>query len=256
MKRNKIKKKYLNLIKHNSNNNLSNKIEILEKIIIKSLISFLLIILMLFWDIIPIIILSILGININNLSNNTTYIINFINSLLFIGILIKLYYKDIKDNLIKYFNHNFKTNLKTSLSYWLKGLAIMYISNIIIAIVTNGRLAENEEAVRNLINITPLYMTFQIIIYAPLTEELIFRKSIREFINNKWAYAIISGIIFGGLHAITSITDVVSLLYLIPYCSLGIIFGLLYYKTDNIFSTIMAHAIHNSLALILYLIAL
>ena len=57
MKGNKIKKKYLNLIKNSSHNNLSNKIEKIERIINKSLISFLLIILMLFWDIIPVIIL-------------------------------------------------------------------------------------------------------------------------------------------------------------------------------------------------------
>lgn len=256
MRRNKIKKKYLKLIKPSNDNNLSNKIDTIERVIIKCLISFLLIILMLFWDIIPLIILSIFDINIDNLSDTTIYIISFINCLLFIGLLVKLYYKDIKDNKLTYFKHNFKTNLKTSIAYWLVGLSIMYASNIVIAIVTNGRLAENEEAVRSLIDVTPLYMAFQIIIYAPLTEELIFRKSIREFINNKWIYAIVSGIIFGGLHAITSITDAVSLLYLIPYCSLGIVFGLLYYKTNNIFSTIMVHAIHNSLALILYLVAL
>ena len=132
----------------------------------------------------------------------------------------------------------------------------MYISNYIIGIITNGQLAENEEAVRNLIDTVPLYMAFNVMIYAPITEELIFRKSIREFINNKWIYALISGLVFGGLHAISSITDIISLLYLIPYCSLGIIFGLLYYKTNNIFSTIIIHSIHNAIAFILHVVIL
>lgn len=259
-------KKYLKRINYNSNTNLSNKIDILENKIFKFLISFLLIILLLIWDIIPFEILKafnigvkidpITNIKVLNLPDNIIYTISFFNSLLFIGILIKLYYKDIKINLYKYFNHNFKTNIKTSICYWLVGLFIMYFSNIVIGIIMNGQIAENETAVRNLIDDFPLYMAFSVMIYAPIAEELVFRKSIREFINNKWIYALVSGFIFGGLHAITSITDYLSLLYLIPYCSLGITFGLLYYKTDNIFSTIIVHSIHNTLAFILYMVIL
>lgn len=256
-------KKYLNKINFNNDTNLSNKIDILEKKVFKFLTSFLLIILLLIWDIIPFEILKAfnIGVEIDPITNvkvlalpdNIIYTISFFNSLLFMGILIKIYYKDIKNNLYKYFNYNFKTNLKTSISYWGVGLSIMYISNIIIGIITNGKIAENEEAVRSLIDASPLYMAFSVMVYAPIAEELVFRKSFREFINSKWIYALVSGIIFGGLHALTSITDMISLLYLIPYCSLGIIFGLLYYKTDNIFSTIIVHSLHNTLALILYL---
>lgn len=252
--------------KFSNNIDLSTKIDILEKKIFKFLISFLLIILLLIWEIIPFEILKIFNIGVEtipdtnikivNLPNSIIYTISFFNSILFIILLIKLYYKDIKNNLIKYFKYNFKTNFKTSISYWLIGLAIMYISNVIIGIITNGKLAENEEAVRSLIDTAPLYMAFSVMIYAPITEELIFRKSIREFINNKWIYALVSGFIFGGLHAISSITDITSLLYLIPYCSLGIIFGLLYYKTNNIFSTIIIHSIHNTIVFILYVVIL
>lgn len=255
MKRHKIKSKYLKLTKSKTNNELSNKIATIERKIFKSLTSFLWIILMLFWAAIPNIILIILNINPNDLSTPTKYIITFINDLLFLFILIKTYYKTIKENFKTYFNNKFISNLKQSIKYWLLGLIIMYISNIIIAI-TIGELSQNEESLRTLIDISPIYMAFQIIIYAPLTEEIIFRKSIRDIFDNKWSFALISGLIFGGLHAITSITNMLSLLYLIPYCSLGIIFGLLYYKSNNIFSTIMAHSIHNTLALILYFITL
>lgn len=262
MKRNKIKPKYLKLIELNNTTKVSNNTKILKTIntienkIIKILISFLWIILMLIWGIIPTIILSLFGINTDTLSETTKIIITFLNDLLFLALLIKVYYKTLKEDFNKYFRHNFKENFKTSISYWLLGLGIMVISNYIIAIVMNGQLAQNEESVRNLVDLFPLYMTFEIIIYAPLSEELIFRKSIRDIISNKYLYAIISGIIFGGLHAISSITNLTSLLYLIPYCSLGIIFGLLYTKSNNIFSTIVIHALHNSLALISYLAAL
>ena len=254
LRRNKIKRKYLNLINTSNNNFTSDNIEKIEKKIIKALISFSLIILMLLWGIIPNIILLLLNIDPNTLNDTTIYIITLINDILFLTILISIYYKSIRKNLFQYFNHNLKENLKTSISYWLIGLGIMVVSNLFIAIIMNGQLADNEETVRNMIDIAPLYMLFQLAIYAPISEELIFRRSIRDIFDNKWLYALVSGLIFGGLHVVSSITNLTSILYLIPYCSLGIVFALLYYKTDNIFSSITVHTLHNTLALILYLI--
>lgn len=257
MRRNKIKPKYLSMIRVNNNSSrISNTIDIFEKKLIKGSISFLLIILMIFWGIVPIIVLNFIGIDLKNLTTSSTIIISFISDLLFLGLIVGIYYKTLKKDFNKYFNRNFKENLKTSVYYWLVGLGIMYISNIAIAIVMNGQLTENEESVRSLVNMAPLYMVFQLVIYAPIVEELIFRKSIRDVFDNKVLFTIISGLIFGGLHIITSITNLTSLIYLIPYCSLGIAFGLLYVKSDNIFSSIISHTIHNSLALIIYLLTL
>ena len=253
MKRNKIKNKYLALI--NSKDNVSNKIDKMEKKILKGLLCFGWIVLMLFWSAIPSVVLYFMGINPDSLSDVTAVIITFVNDLLFLGLLVLVYRKDIFSNFKNYFNINFKDNFKMSISYWMTGLVIMVISNYIIAIITNGQLADNEEAVRSMIDIAPLYMAFQVIIYAPISEEIIFRKSIRDIFSNRWIFAIMSGLIFGGLHVVGSITDVAGLLYLIPYMSLGVVFGLLYARTDNIFSTIVVHSLHNSLAFILYLLS-
>ena len=252
----KLKPQFLPNNYLDKNSKISNSIDNIEKKIIKGCISFLLIILLLCWSIIPSIVIHILNIDKTTLSNTTTIIISLINDILFITLMIGIYYKSIKKDIIKYFNHNFFSNLGISVVYWLSGLVIMVISNYIIAIVMNGQLAENEELVRNMVATYPWYMAFNIMIYAPITEELIFRKSIRDICNNKWIYVIASGLIFGGLHVISSLTNIASLLYLIPYCSLGITFALLYYKTNNIFSSIIAHSLHNTLALILYLIIL
>ena len=257
MRRNKIKPKYLSIIMANDKEDeVSNSFNKMEKKLLKGLISFMWVILMLFWGIIPSVVLALLGIDISNLSDTTKIIITFINDLLFLGLLIGVYYKTLKKDMVKYFKYNFKDNIKQAISYWLIGLGIMFVSNLIISIIMNGELAENEESVRYLIQIAPLYMVFQLVVYAPITEELIFRKSIRDIISNNYLFAIISGLIFGGLHVISSLTNIWGLLYLIPYCSLGIAFGFLYAKSDNIFSTMSVHAMHNSLALLLYLTAL
>ena len=152
------------------------------------------------------------------------------------------------------FTKNLITNLETSLKYWLIGFIIMIVSNLVITFILNKGIAGNEQDVRNYIDAFPLFMLFNTVIYAPLTEELTFRKSIKDAISNKWLYIIISGLVFGMLHIASYITTPIDLVYLIPYGALGISFAMLYYKTDNIFSTISMHAMHNLLAVIVYML--
>jgi len=171
--------------------------------------------------------------------------------------LLGIYFLIYRETIIKDFKNYIKdleNNFTTGIKYWLIGFIIMVVSNLIITFILNKGLAGNEEEVRAYIDSFPLFMIFNTVIYAPLTEELTFRKSIKDAINNKWTYMLISGLIFGGLHIISYITSWTDLIYLIPYSSLGIAFALLYHKTDNIFSTITMHAMHNLLAVIVYLL--
>lgn len=218
-------------------------------------IPMILVLLMLLWQVIGVFILRIFGINYSNLNEVLKVLFMFSLDLLFIGLLIFIYRKSIFRDFKNFFNRQVFSNISLSFKYWLIGFLIMVFSNFIIAIITNGTLASNEEAVRDLIDKYPIYMAFQVMFYAPLTEEVIFRKSIKDAVNNKYLYVIISGLIFGGLHVISSINGLIDLIYLIPYCTLGFVFAYLYTKTNNIFSTITAHSFHNTLALILYLVA-
>ncbi len=226
----------------------------IEKIITNSMISLGLICLILIWSIVPIILTKIVGIDYKELSNIIKVILSFFNDLLLIGILIFIYRKTFFKDFKNFFNQDLGKHILYSFKYWIVGLTIMIVSNCIIAIILGNQLAANEKAVRELIDTYPIYMAFQLIIYAPITEELVFRKSIKNITSNQYIYIFLSGFIFGGMHVISSLSSPIDLLYLIPYCSLGFTFAYLYHKTDNIFSTITAHAFHNTLALITYLI--
>lgn len=189
----------------------------------------------------------------NNLNNILKVIIFLISDLIVIGILLIVYRKTLIKDFKSYFK-DFLNNFEQSFKYYIVGLAIMIISNLIIVVFINNQIASNEESVRSLIDIVPLYMIFSVSIYAPITEELIFRKGIREIFNNKYLYIISSGIIFASMHLASENLSLNTLLYIIPYSSLGITFAYTYYKTNNIFSTIMLHSFHNTMAIILYLI--
>ena len=60
-------------------------------------------------------------------------------------------------------------------------------------------------------------MLFNTSILAPLIEEITFRKAFRDIIDTKWLFIIISGVVLGGLHVITSIRNAYDFLYLLPY---------------------------------------
>ena len=154
----------------------------------------------------------------------------------------------------KNFTKDIFGNLETSFKYYILGFIGMVVSNLILIFITDGGIAGNEEAVRDMINKVPLYMAFSTILYAPLTEEIIFRKCIKDVIKNKWIYILASGFIFGGMHIVGSAKNLIDVLFIIPYSSLGIAFAYTYYKTDNIFSTIVMHCLHNTFAFVLYLV--
>ena len=103
-----------------------------------------------------------------------------------------------------------------------------------------------EEAVQEIIKASGFITILTIGILAPIVEELVFRKAFKEAINNKYAFIIASGFVFGGLHVFLSLTSVWDLFYLIPYCSLGIAFSSMYAKTDNIYTSIIMHSFHNT----------
>lgn len=151
---------------------------------------------------------------------------------------------DMKKNHMNYYSKYFK--------YWLFGLFIMMVSNLLIMQFTDNQVASNEQAVQTLFDISPIYIFFSAVIFAPLVEELVFRQGIRNIIPNKLLFIIVSGLVFGGLHVISSdMQSLTELLYLIPYCAPGIIFAYILAETDNIFVSIGLHFMHNGLLIAL-----
>lgn len=174
----------------------------------------------------------------------------------FVLLMLVFYYKDLKRE-AKKFTDTFKSSMSKGLWYYFIGLLVMIISNVIISFVIK-EVSANESAVRDLLYDSPLLTMINIAIFAPLTEELLFRKSLRPLIKNKWIYALVSGLLFGGAHLVAGLSNfqIIDLLYLIPYGSLGFVFALGDAETESTFTSITIHGLHNfvtgMLLLILY----
>lgn len=229
------------------------KTDSIKNFFIKLLIFFILLFGMIGWSVFP---ASIFNINIEKMNLTIKIIYMLVCDITYMFLLLAIYYKSIKKDFTEYFK-KFATNFETSFKYYFVGLIIMLISNLIITFCFSKANAGNEELIREYIDKMPLYMIFSISIYAPFVEEIIFRKSIKEIFsgNNfaiKYIYILTSGLIFAGMHLVGQITNPQDYLFIIPYGALGLTFAALYQKTNNIFSTIMVHFLHNTITIILY----
>ena len=186
----------------------------------------------------------------NFLVNN---ILLLIMEFVLMSILILMNRKKLKNDYAD-FNENHKKYLKYGFKLWFIGLIIMMISNVIIAGMTKG-LASNEEANRQLMLQYPIYMVISTMMLAPFNEELTFRGNFKDAFKNKKVFILFTAFVFASVHVLNGITSPLELLYYIPYGALSIAFGKIYMETDNIYTTMVIHSVHNSLSIILLVIA-
>lgn len=98
---------------------------------------------------------------------------------------------------------------------------------------------------QNLLELTTAYplLIFMITIFAPVMEEFVFRKAIFTQLNMSsvglYGSAVISALIFAFIHFDG---------HMLVYGSLGLWFSYIYYKTNNIFTPMLAHGLMNAFA--------
>ena len=153
------------------------------------------------------------------------------------------------------FLKNFKSNIKVILTVWFLGLISMMFANMILIILLEG-IAPNEEANREVLGNYMLYSIIYTCILAPIAEELLFRLNFRECFKNKKAFILGTGLIFGAMHVVLSMEGLTDILYVIPYSILGCAMSKIYIETDNIYSSILAHMIHNTFTMLVIVLNL
>ena len=155
---------------------------------------------------------------------------------------------------------NFKKDIKKNLFLVLIGIVAMYITVYIVNIVyvIIGVTGEsNNESTINLLLDSPgvALMVVAVVILAPITEEVIFRKLLfgtcEETCKFPPAVAIIvSGLVFSFIH----VSDLESLKYIFQYLALAIpICAIYHYSKNNIFVTIIMHIINNLISVLVTL---
>lgn len=157
-------------------------------------------------------------------------------------------FKDILNNHKKYFSENIK--------YWLIGIGIMFFSNYILIFILKNGISDNEILIREAFKESPFILYISSVLIAPIIEELTFRCSLKNIFGRNMIFVLFSGLFFASMHVITVYNSVSDLLYIIPYAGVGLAFSYIYYKTDNIFTTIGFHIMHNGILMTLQFLSL
>lgn len=198
--------------------------------------------------------ITLFGITKDNYTLNTQVCLTLFSDTCFLIFLVIVYFKDLKKDFIV-FKKKYNELLDSSFKYYFIGLVIMAISNLIVNTLTSSNMAGNEESVQNMIKTSPYLTLICTGILAPFIEEIVFRKSFKDAFNSKFLFIFVSSIVFGGLHVVFSMKSAYDLLYLLPYCSLAFPFAIIYTKSDNIFTTITIHSLHNTIITIVSIIS-
>ena len=198
-------------------------------------------------------IVPILKYDLNNLTSSQTLILTAFSDFELLIILLIIYFETLEKDFNK-IKGNINKLLDIGVKYWLIGLGIMMISNLLIGFLTPAQ-AVNEQGVQELIHSSSILSIITVGVMAPIIEELTFRKAFKDVFKNNLAFILTSGLVFGALHVVLSFNSLWDLLYIIPYSSLGIAFAATYAKTDNIYVSIFMHMFDNTALTILSIVA-
>lgn len=201
-------------------------------------------------------VLSIFGINYNNLNIISKQIYLIFYEVFLTLIIVYIYRKDIMTN-FKDFKKNIKKYLSKYFKYWILMFGLMSISNMIVTMFTTTEVAQNQQSIVETLGIAPIYTIILTIFTAPILEELVFRLSFRKiFKHTNILYVIFSGLFFGAMHVLGTCTNLVDLLFIIPYSIPGFVFAYCHIKSKNIFVPISLHFIHNTIMMALQILLL
>nr|WP_219914666.1 CPBP family intramembrane glutamic endopeptidase [Thalassobacillus sp. CUG 92003] len=123
----------------------------------------------------------------------------------------------------------------------------LFSQGIAVQIESLFGISQGSENTRDIIEVaqqSPLFILLPVV-FAPITEEIIFRKIIFGSIYKRTNFIVavlISSIIFGAFHFDFS--------HILIYTAMGMVFAFLYVKTKSIITPIVAHMAMNSLVVV------
>lgn len=183
-------------------------------------------------------------------------ILSCFSSFVTMFLLFIIYRKDLKKE-FQIFRKKIWENLEVGFTCWVIGFLFMIVFNTLLHFVFRAGVANNEQAVQEMIKALPLIMIIDAGLLAPFNEEIVFRKTLKDvFGKNKWLFVFLSFLLFGGAHVIVHATTWKDYLFILPYGSLGAALAYAYYKTDTIYTSMTMHIIHNTIMVLLSIIRL
>ena len=166
-------------------------------------------------------ILKTIGLNITSENYKMLVVFDFISSFvtcILIGVLYKdIIIDDLKKLKIKYENSKVSGYLKDIIMYFLLLLAVKFVSAFVVTFISTllgieVSTADNQAIIEKMVKSLPLLITVSASLFAPISEEVLFRGGIRKLMNTKGVFITVSGLIFGLMHVTDNIVFILEIL--------------------------------------------
>lgn len=165
--------------------------------------------------------------------------------MLFVLLIIYLY-KDTFKNDFKDLKENKKKYIKSILINVVLIFAVMIITNALIVILLNiNETSENDYSLLTMFKKSPLALILLTSVYYPLVEGVIFRKSVRDIIDNKWTFIIFSSVFYFFFNIAYTSLSFTSIITSLCYLFSMMILSNYYYKSNNFTASVIVMMIYN-----------
>lgn len=166
-----------------------------------------------------------------------------------LGVFVALWINN-RYNIVYDFERN-PSSISQIIKWGLLGMALAYLSQVAIVFIEilifgEPSVSANTESIMQVVSGEPIFLLLPIFT-APFIEEFVFRKAINGILVDKIGWiggAVISSLLFAFVHFDGMI---------LTYAMMGLVFSYVYYKTNSIWTPILAHMGMNLLATILNL---
>lgn len=175
-------------------------------------------------------------------------ILEFVSNLILIVGLIYIYRNDLK-NYLKDFKKNAKRNILMILIFFILIIVLVPIINLLINSIfkIDGGTSNDNSLLESFKN-NPFRIGLMTIIYYPIVEEIVFEKTLKDVISNKWLFMVLSSLFFWYYNiAYSANFTLVAIAGSFSYFAVGLVKAYTFSKTDNLFVPIFIKANYNAL---------
>lgn len=171
-------------------------------------------------------------------------LVNFIADMFFLVFILVMYRDKIKSD-----KENFNKNgFKRRASIIIGWIIIIFITNIVGTYLST--LLSTKDTTSNnmaILSLPYIYTFFKTLIFSSIAEELVFKQSIRDVIDNNAIFLIVSTLIYSTLNiAYTNSTGWTLIADSLPYIIFACTSGILYLKhKDNIYVVMIVKVCYN-----------
>lgn len=176
------------------------------------------------------------------LSDNMNNLYCFVLTFLFLLVLFLIYKKDLIDE----FKKIDKSFIKSVFKNLLIIFAIMILSNVITFVILGKTTVMNvNNSTISLISEKNLLSVINLLVFIPIIEELVFKKSIRYVISNDIFFIVFSGAFLSSLYVILQTPNLYGIVSSLPYILTNLYLSYSYVKKENIYNNVFSKILYN-----------